>query len=134
MAFYCNVYKDNPTPGGTDGTLITATNPLSFTLDARINEVSAPTLLAIRCDPGHSATLVELHLQSGTGSNPNRWYIAADQSGTPGVWVQGSQTSKLTIGTVGTTNIPFWIKAEARNVDPAGFDRTVNLGIFGTIT
>ena len=54
---YINVYKNNPTAGGSDGTAIseggTFTAPLSFTLDASLSESQAQKC-AIRTENGYT--------------------------------------------------------------------------------
>lgn len=56
---YINVYKNNPTAGGTDGTAISTngnfTAPLNFTLDASIGE-SAVQKCAIRTEAGYTTS------------------------------------------------------------------------------
>jgi hypothetical protein len=56
---YINVYKDNPTANGTDGTPISYggdfTSPISVELDATINE-SKIYKLGVRCTDGFKTT------------------------------------------------------------------------------
>ena len=53
---YINVYKNNPTEGGTDGTAVSTggdnTSPITFTLDASQNETQT-LKLAIRTESGY---------------------------------------------------------------------------------
>jgi hypothetical protein len=55
---YCNVYKNNPTVGGTDGTAVSTdgsfTSPMSFILDASQNEEKVQKF-AIRTETGYIA-------------------------------------------------------------------------------
>ena len=56
---YINVYKNNPTAGGTDGTAVSTggdnTSPINFTLDASQNETQT-LKLAIRTQSGYVTT------------------------------------------------------------------------------
>jgi len=56
---YINIYKNNPTAGLTDGTLVSTngdfTSPINFILDATQNE-SQVLKLGIRTEPGYVTT------------------------------------------------------------------------------
>lgn len=80
---YINLYMNNPTEGGTDGTAIstdgTQLNPLTVTLDASKNE-SKKMKLAVRCEEGYqtsgAATI------SDYNDTNDRWKFSLTEEGT----------------------------------------------------
>ncbi len=110
---YIHVYENNPTAGGTDGTLVsegTSATPITISLDATSNQVSAPIKLAVRCDSGFQANSgVTISL---VGTTAAKWAMAPDSGGVAGIF--GAYGAPLTISSViGTTNVIFWAEAKA---------------------
>jgi hypothetical protein len=122
------IYKDNPTAGGTNGTLVssgTGLAPISTgVLRADLNEVSANIKLAVRCDSGYETsgnTTISL-----TGTTASKWSLAPDSSGSPGTW--GAYGGSLTITSkVDSTNTIFWARAKATSDELPVNDTTVQL-------
>jgi len=124
---YINLYKGSPTAGGTDGTLVSldgvGTSPISFTLDATIDE-SAKQAVALRCESGYTTsgdTTVE-----ASGTNASKWSFCATENGT--------YTSTLTISSaIGTTNTVFYVKASSVNTESPGTDTSVTVDVTAVI-
>ena len=118
---YINLYKGNPTAGGTDGTLVSldgvGTSPISFTLNAATSE-SKTQKVALRCESGYQTTGdVEIYAY---GQNEDMWQFCATESGT--------YTSTLTISsTIDATNTVFWVKALSDNSEEPGVDTSVDI-------
>ena len=111
-----HIYKNNPTAGGTDGTMVsegTNGNPIIIgPLDASKNEESTPLTLGIRCDSGYataSNTVI-----TPMGETANMWALSLD-----GVTWQ-SYGAPLTITNfINATNTLIYCKAKtASNENP----------------
>lgn len=123
---YMNLYKGNPTAGGTDGTLVSldgvGTSPVSFTLDASQAE-SATQPVAVRCESGYE---VDGNVTvSASGTNAARWSFCATQGGT--------YTSTLTLSNVGATNTVFYVKADSLTSESPGADQSVKIDVSATV-
>jgi hypothetical protein len=56
---YINLYKDNPTSGGTDGTLVSLGDDLSSLISSTVNATEDETKkikIALRCENGYKTT------------------------------------------------------------------------------
>ena len=121
MNAYINLYMNNPTANGTDGTAIstdgTTTNPLTDTLDATQNEETTVTL-AVRCEAGYET--VEDTIISFDGTNKAKWSICRTSDGTFG--------DSITItDTVKQKNILFYVKATSSSDEDPSNDTSVTL-------
>ena len=121
MNAYINLYKDNPTADGTDGTVIatdsSATSPLEFTLDATKNEEKT-TAIAIRCESGYKT--VADSILSFDGTNKAKWSICQTET--------GIFADTLTItDTVEQKNILFYVKATSSSDEDPSNDTSVTL-------
>lgn len=126
-----HVYKDNPTAGGVDGTLVsegTGAAPITVgPLNATINEESAAQKLAIRCDAGYVTT--GNTTITPNGASATKWALSLDGSS----W--GVYGAALTISSViNATNTIFYAKAKATTdeVNPVN-DSLVDLVVNATI-
>ena len=130
-----NIYTNNPTAGGTDGTLVsqgTLNSPISANLDASNNE-SQIIKCAIRCETGYqtagSTTL------SFSGTTAAKWSICADDNyANETAAAAGSYNSFLTItGTINATNTIFWVKASSSSDESLGVDTSVQINAVGKV-
>lgn len=119
---YLNIYGNNPTAGGNDGTIITEegdlSSPLSFILDATENETKTATL-AIRAESGFQ-TLGNTTI-SDLADTDDRWKLSLDNEN----W---SDTIIFT-DTILDTNLIFYAKASADSSESAFNDTTVTLAV-----
>lgn len=125
---YINVYKNNPTAGGTDGTAVsiggTYTDPISVSLNAT-NSESKKVKLAIRCESGYVTTSNTVIADSGDTND--RWKLCLTENGT--------YTDSITISTaIDATNTIFWAQASSASTETPSTDRSVSLQVTTTIT
>lgn len=124
---YINIYKNNPTAGGTDGTAVSTdgayTSPVTVTLDAAQSE-SKKVKLAIRCETGYNTsgnTVI-----SDNGDTNDRWKLCLTENGT--------YTDSITISsTIDDTNTIFYAQASSVSTETPATDRTVSLRVATTI-
>ncbi len=124
---YINLYMNNPTAGGTDGTAIstdgTYTSPLTVSLDAAINE-SKTVKLAVRTETGYTTT--GSTTISDNGDTNDRWKLCLTENGT--------FTDSITISNAITNvNTVFYAKASSANTEVPSTDRSVSLRVAATI-
>lgn len=120
-------YSDNPSEGLRDGTPISAdvTNPFSFPdLSIVDNEESAPVKLALRCALGYKTTSPTKI--SFIGASSDKFSIAKDNHGSPGMWVSYG-TPIFLPETVTDVNTIIWIKARAARGETPEVDRSTYL-------
>lgn len=116
----------SPTAGGTDGVLVDAGNPIAgpdFFTGA--DTIGTPVKLAARVlVPGYKRTgtfTIEL-----LGASADRWSLAPDAGGAPGIW--GAWGASLALpGPITPTNTLFWARSRALAGDAAGDDTIVVL-------
>ncbi len=125
---YINLYMNNPTAGGTDGTAIstdgTYTSPLVVSLNATINE-SKTVKLAVRTEAGY--TTVGDTVISDVGDTNDRWKLCLTENGT--------FTDSITISNAITNaNTVFYAKASSVDTEVPSTDRSVSLQVQTTIT
>lgn len=122
---YINVYKNNPTAGGTDGTAVSTggdfTAPISFNLDASENEEKVLPL-AIRTETGYVATEVTIEDQNDTN---DRLKLCLTENGT--------FTDSISIGSVSAVNTLFYAKASSASTENPQTDRTVSFKVSGVV-
>lgn len=124
---YINIYKNNPTAGGTDGTAVSTdgayTSPVTVTLDAAQSE-SKKVKLAIRCETGYNTsgnTVI-----SDNGDTNDRWKLCLTENGT--------YTDSITIpSTIDDTNTIFYAQASSASTETPATDRMVSLRVATTI-
>lgn len=124
---YINIYKNNPTAGGTDGTAVSTdgaySSPVTVTLDASQSE-SKKVKLAIRCETGYNTagnTVI-----SDNGDTNDRWKLCLTENGT--------YTDSITIpSTIDDTNTIFYAQASSASTETPATDRTVSLRVATTI-
>lgn len=124
---FINLYMNNPTAGGTDGTAIstdgTYTSPLTVSLDASINE-SKTVKLAVRTESRYTTT--GSTTISDSGDTNDRWKLCLTENGT--------FTDSITISNAITNaNTIFYAKASSASTELPTTDRSVSLRIAATI-
>ena len=124
---YINVYKNNPTAGGTDGTAVSTddafTSPISFTLDATQNE-SAVQKLAIRTESGYVTTGTTTI--TDYNDTDDRLKFCWTQDGT-------FEDSISTTNPITDTNTIFYVKASSADTENPYTDTSIKVRVTCTI-
>jgi hypothetical protein len=107
-----NVYINNPTDGGTDGDLVTDTNPI--TLSSLRGAVSKIVKCSLRADLA-TCYLCKVGL---TGKNADKVQLSLDCTN----WV-----SNFFVFQVGLSNAPFYMQTIIGDSEPFGLDDSVSL-------
>ena len=120
---YINVYMNNPTEGGTDGTAISTngeqTAPLVITLDASKNEVKK-VKLGIRCEVGYM-TQGNTVIQDNNDTN-DRWKFSLTENGT--------YDDAITLGSaIDSVHTIFWAQASSSSLETPQRDTSVTMRI-----
>src|SRR5487761_1460344 len=113
-------FQDVPTSGGTDGYEIASAAgevPLSV-VERSSSSISQPRMLGVRVSSG------SLSAQTVTCSS-SLVELALDNGGVPGTWIGAGNT--LTLGTVGTVNVLFWVRCYGASGDNFGLDNSIFL-------
>lgn len=130
MNNYINLYMNNPTAGGTDGTVISTDNaenaPLTAVLDASQSE-SKIMKCAVRCESGYEAQAGALLGASGTTAS--KWTFALDNNYADAEAAASAVYASQIIfpNAIDTTNTIFWAKAASSSDESPGNDITVNI-------
>lgn len=124
---YINVYQNNPTAGGTDGTAVSTdgsyTAPITVSLDAAQSE-SKKVKLAIRTEPGYTTSGNTTIADSGDTND--RWKLCLTENGT--------YTDSITISTpITNANTIFYAQASSASTEDPQTDRSVSLSVSATI-
>ena len=125
---YINLYTNNPTAGGTDGTAIstdgTFTSPLTVSLNATNNE-SKKIKCAIRTEAGYVTngnTIIH-----DSDDTLDRWKLCLTEN--------GEYTNMITITEpIGNENVIFYAQASSVETELPRVDRNVKLQVTATIT
>ena len=122
---YINIYMNNPTAGATDGTAVSTdgdfTAPISFVLDASINE-SKKQKLAIRTESGYIASDVTI---ADYGDFDDRLKLCLTEN--------GIFADTLSIGSVSAVNTIFYAQAGSSDTENPQTDRSVSFKVTGVI-
>lgn len=126
---YIHLYKDNPTAGGTNGTLVSegdGSSPVTVTLNATNNEESSAITLALRCESGYQT--VGNTTITPTGTTASKWALSSNGT----TW--SDYGSALIISTtIGATNTLIYAKAKASSDETPMNDTSVDFQIQATI-
>ena len=118
---FINVYMNNPTAGGTDGTAVSTdgafTAPISFTLDASQNETQT-VQLAIRTTSGYKATNVTI---ADNGDTNDRMKLCMTAG--------GSFADSISVGSVSAVNTIFFLQASSADTENPQTDRSISLDV-----
>ena len=127
---YINLYTNNPTAGGTDGTVVSLdgaqTSPISVTLDKTKAESKA-IKCAIRCDAGYKTSGdVTISL---SGTTASKWKLAKDSNyaDAAAALTSAAWADSIAVSGVGTTNTVFWAKASASTDENPSKDTSVSI-------
>ena len=133
---YINLYTNNPTAGGTDGTVVsldgTQTSPISVTLDKTKAESKA-IKCAIRCDVGYKTSGdVTISL---SGTTASKWQLAKDNgyADAAAALTGATWADSIAVSGVGTMNTVFWAKASASTDENPSKDTSVSIKASCTI-
>ncbi len=135
------IYKNNPTAGGTDGTLVssgTGLDPIesgAIKVPAAGYQEGSWIKLAVRCDTGYetvedSSRHARISIIDST--KVTMWQLAPDnngQAGTPEDW--GDPLDFLT--KIGATNTIFWARARVAYTEEPANDTSVDIQVAATI-
>jgi hypothetical protein len=136
------IYKDNPTAGRGDGTLVSSgdgLNPIesgAIKVPASGYQEGAWVKLALRCDAGYETVLDEgRHAQISIigGEHVDKWQLAPDAAG-PNVEgaIEWGEPLNLYLQ-INDTNTIFWSRARVANTEGPANDRSVQLKVTATI-
>ena len=122
---YINIYKDDPTAGGTDGTAASMgdsyASAILIQLNAEQNE-SKIIPLAIRTESGYHARNVTI---SDLNDADDRFKLCKTED--------GDYSDSIVFDEITTTNTLFYLKASSVNTEPPQTDRSVKLRFAGTL-
>ena len=120
---YINVYKNNPTSGGTDGTAVSTdgifTAPISFVLDASQNE-SQIQKLGIRTEEGY-ITNGTTTISDNNDTN-DRLKLSWTENGT-------FADSISTANSISSVNTIFYAQASSANTENPQTDRSASFKV-----
>ena len=122
---YVNIYKDNPTADGTDGTAVSMgnsyENAICFALDAEQNE-SKTMRCAIRTEAGY---IVKDVVISDLNDGNDRFKLCKTSDGT--------FTDEISFTQVTAVNSIFYVKGSSVNTEQPQTDRSVKLRFTGKL-
>ena len=136
------IYKDNPTAGQTDGTLVSSgdwENPIESGAikvpDSGYNEGDW-IKLAARCDDGFETVEEEgrhaqLSIENGAG-DADKWQLAPDDegsAGTPEDWGMSLDINEQ----IDDTNTIFWARARVADTEEPQNDQSVQIRVEAVI-
>ena len=141
MASKIKIYKNNPTAGGTDGTLVSSGTGLNPIESGAIKVPESGYAegnwikLAVRCDTGYetvedSSRHARISIVDSAGVT--LWQLAPDNAGsagTPEDW--GDPLDFLT--KIGDTNTIFWARARVAYTEEPANDTSVVFKVAATI-
>ena len=141
MASKIKIYKNNPTAGGTDGTLVSSGTGLNPIESGAIKVPESGYAegnwikLAVRCDTGYetvedSSRHARISIEDSAGVT--LWQLAPDNAGsagTPEDW--GDPLDFLT--KIGDTNTIFWARARVASTEEPANDESVDIQVAATI-
>lgn len=124
---FINLYMNNPTANGTDGTAISLegsqTAPLSFTLDAASNEAKTAKC-AVRCGSGYKTsgdTTISFE-----GESAGKWSVSATENGP-------FSSSLVFSDEITAANRLFYVKAQATSDELPRRDESVSILLSATV-
>ena len=135
------IYKNNPTAGGTDGTLVSSGTGLDPIESGAIKVPESGYAegnwikLAVRCDPGYETvedSSRHARISIVDSAKVTMWQLAPDNNGQPGTaedW--GDPLDFLT--KIGATNTIFWARARVAHTEEPANDESVAIQVAATI-
>lgn len=139
MNEYINFYTNNPTKGGTNGTLVSIhpseASPITMVLDASKNESKA-SKVALRCQEGYYALPEAVVSFTGDTASTQKWQIALDDnySDADDALANANWVYRITIpDKIETTNYIFWVKATSAISELPGHDIGANIWVHAVV-
>jgi hypothetical protein len=141
MSSKIKIYKNNPTAGGTDGTLVSSGTGLNPIESGAIKVPESGYAegnwikLAVRCDAGYETvedSLRHARISIEDSAGVTLWQLAPDNAGsagTPEDW--GDPLDFLT--KIGDTNTIFWARARVASTEEPANDESVDIQVAATI-
>ena len=135
------IYKNNPTAGGTNGTLVssgTGLDPIesgAIKVPAAGYQEGSWIKLAVRCDAGYETvedSSRHARISIVDSAKVTMWQLAPDDNGQPGTaedW--GGPLDFLT--KIGATNTIFWARARVASTEEPANDTSVDIQVAATI-
>src|SRR5690554_2324578 len=135
------IYKNNPTAGGTDGTLVssgTGLNPIesgAIKVPASDYQEGSWIKLAVRCDNGYETVEVasrHARISIEDSAGVTLWQLAPDNAGsagTPEAW----GGSFYFLNQIDDTNTIFWARARVAYTEETANDTSVDIQVAATI-
>jgi hypothetical protein len=124
---YINLYKDNPTEGLADGTLVSLNEDLSSLIEETVNaseEETKKIKVALRCENGYAA-MGEVSVWF-VGDNADKWKVGATEDG------EFSDLYTFDSG-VGNTNKVFYVSVTAQNGEIPVLDMSTKIRVKASI-
>lgn len=122
-----NLYKDNPTEGLADGTLVSLGDDMSSLISETVNASESETKkikVALRCEPGFATTgPVTVWF---VGDNADKWKAGATEDGTFDDILEFEDV-------VGTTNKVFYLSVTAQNGELPALDTSTKIRVKATL-
>jgi len=131
------IYKNNPTGGGTDGTLVssgTGLEPIesgSILIPASGYTEGSWVKLAIRCDSGYEteeASSRHARVSIEDSTHVDKWQLAPDDSGSPGTPEAFGDPLDF-LSQIAATNVLFWARARAAHTESPVNDTSVDIQV-----
>ena len=124
---YLNLYMNNPTAGGTDGTAIsldgTQLSPLTVSLDASTNETKK-VKLAVRTETGYAATGgVTI---SDNNDSSDHWKFSLTENGT-------YSDTVIIASSISSVNTIFYAQASSSSLENPARDTSVSIKLKAVI-
>ena len=124
---YINLYKDNPTSGGTDGTLVSLGDDLSSLISSTVNATEDETKkikIALRCENGYRTTgPVTVWVD---GDNADKWKIGPSEEETD------YELYEIT-DEINNTNTVLYLQVTAQNGEVPALDKSTKIKVRATI-
>lgn len=123
---FLNIFTNNPTAGGTDGTMVSEndfTSPISVTLDASKDEEKV-IKLAIRTESGYVTQSDTTISDSGDTNDRLKLSFSSDTG-----WADSITFSD----TIVASNVIFYAKASSNSAEKPQSDRSIKLNVQAVI-
>jgi hypothetical protein len=141
MSSKIKIYKNNPTAGGTDGTLVssgTGLNPIesgAIKVPAAGYQEGSWIKLAVRCDTGYETvedSSRHARISIVDSAKVTMWQLAPDNSGQPGTAEDWGEPLDI-LTKIGATNTIFWARARVASTEEPSNDESVDIQVTATI-
>ena len=135
------IYKNNPTAGGTDGTLVSSGTGLNPIESGAIKVPESGYAegnwikLAVRCDTGYETvedSSRHARISIEDSAKVTMWQLAPDNSGQPGTAEDWGDPLDF-LSKIGATNTLFWVRARAAHTEEPANDASVDIQVAATI-